>query len=73
MSVAGESGSRAQQMREKVQQLTEAAECTTDPQERQKLQEQARHLLEQSKQQGQNAGEKRSKGAGGGRGQQPPE
>ncbi|MBZ9645175.1 DUF6381 family protein [Streptomyces sp. PSKA30] len=63
MSVAGESGNRAQQMREKVQQLTEVAERTTDPQERQKFQEQA-------KQQGQNAGESRSKGtAGGGRNQ----
>ncbi|WSQ40727.1 DUF6381 family protein [Streptomyces sp. NBC_01224] len=50
-----------------------SAPTATDPQERQKLQEQARHLLEQSKQQGQNAGANRSKGAGGGRGQQPPE
>ncbi|MGW0774749.1 DUF6381 family protein [Streptomyces sp. NPDC002835] len=50
--------------------MTEAAERTTDPQERQKLQEQARRLQAQAKQQGQNAGESRSKGtAGGGRNQ----
>ncbi|MFF3245863.1 DUF6381 family protein [Streptomyces sp. NPDC002870] len=39
VTVAGESGSRAQQMREKAEQLTERAERTTDPLERQKLQE----------------------------------
>ncbi|MEU8917366.1 DUF6381 family protein [Streptomyces nigrescens] len=72
MSVAGESGSRAQRMREKALQLTERAERTTDPQERRQLVEEARRLHEQSKQQGQNAGGSRSKDvAGGGRDQYP--
>ncbi|WP_148589193.1 DUF6381 family protein [Streptomyces sp. WAC01526] len=72
MSLAGESDSPAQRMREKALQLTERAERTTDPQERRQLVEEARRLHEQSKQQGQNAGGSRSKGVvGGGRDQHP--
>ncbi|MGW6480530.1 DUF6381 family protein [Streptomyces sp. NPDC055059] len=51
MSAAGESG-RAQQIRAKVQDLEQAAERTTDPAERQRLKDKARHLKEQSEQAG---------------------
>ncbi|MFF1691839.1 MULTISPECIES: DUF6381 family protein [unclassified Streptomyces] len=47
MSVAGESG-RAQQMRAKAQDMEQAAERATDPQERQRLKDKARQLKEQS-------------------------
>ncbi|MGX1672501.1 DUF6381 family protein [Streptomyces sp. NPDC055400] len=47
MSAAGESG-RVQQMRAKVQDLEQAAERATDPQERQRLKDKARQLKEQS-------------------------
>ncbi|MCX5085293.1 DUF6381 family protein [Streptomyces sp. NPDC056121] len=47
MSVAGESG-RAQQMRAQAQDMEQAAERATDPQERQRLQDKARRLKEQS-------------------------
>ncbi|MFF1594284.1 DUF6381 family protein [Streptomyces sp. NPDC058286] len=47
MSAAGESG-RAQQMRAKAQDLEQAAERATDPQERQRLKDKARQLKEQS-------------------------
>ncbi|MFF1401361.1 DUF6381 family protein [Streptomyces sp. NPDC058287] len=47
MSAAGESG-RAQQTRARVQDLEQAAERATDPQERQRLKDQARRLREQS-------------------------
>ncbi|MFF2502541.1 DUF6381 family protein [Streptomyces sp. NPDC058067] len=51
MSAAGESG-RAQQMRAKAQDLEQAAERATDPQERQRLKDKARQLKEQSEQAG---------------------
>ncbi|WP_405778976.1 DUF6381 family protein [Streptomyces sp. NBC_01378] len=47
MSAAGESG-RAQQMRARIQDLEQAAERATDPQERQQLKGKARQLKEQS-------------------------
>ena len=50
MSAAGESG-RAQQIRAKAQDLEQAAERATDPQERQRLKDKARHLKEQSERQ----------------------
>ncbi|MFJ8749100.1 DUF6381 family protein [Streptomyces sp. NPDC102441] len=50
MSVAGESGGRAQQLRAKSQELNEAAERATDPEQRQRLQDKARRLREQSEQ-----------------------
>ncbi|MEC4021111.1 DUF6381 family protein [Streptomyces sp. H27-D2] len=52
MSLAGESGSRAQQMRDKVRELNERAEHTSDPQERQKLRDKARRVQEQAVQEG---------------------
>ncbi|MEV8531458.1 DUF6381 family protein [Streptomyces sp. NPDC051211] len=48
MSVAGEPGARAQQLREKAQQLKEASERAADPVERQRLRDKARHLEEES-------------------------
>jgi hypothetical protein len=48
MSVAGESGGRAQQMRQKAQELKDAAERANDPQERQRLIDKARRMEEQS-------------------------
>ena len=48
MSVAGESGGRVQQMRAKAQELEEAAEQATDPEQRRRLQDKARRLREQS-------------------------
>jgi hypothetical protein len=50
MSVAGESGGRARQMREKAQELKQAAERASDPQERQRLEEKAKRLQSQSEQ-----------------------
>ncbi|WP_405475871.1 DUF6381 family protein [Streptomyces sp. NBC_00009] len=47
MGAAGESG-RAQQMRAKAQDLEQAAERATDPQERQRLKDKARQFKEQS-------------------------
>ncbi|MGX1675307.1 DUF6381 family protein [Streptomyces sp. NPDC055400] len=47
MSAAGESG-RTQQARARAQDLEETAERATDPQERQRLKDQARQLKEQS-------------------------
>ncbi|MFF4423873.1 MULTISPECIES: DUF6381 family protein [unclassified Streptomyces] len=49
MSVAGESGSRAQQMRDQAAKLEQAAERATDPAERQRLKDKALRLSEQSK------------------------
>ncbi|MGX1676389.1 DUF6381 family protein [Streptomyces sp. NPDC055400] len=49
MSAAGESGRRdAQQMRARAADLEQAAERATDPQERQRLKDEARQLKEQS-------------------------
>lgn len=50
MSIAGESSGRVQQMREKAEQLKQAAARATDPQERQKLLDKADRLREQSQQ-----------------------
>ncbi|WP_330334116.1 DUF6381 family protein [Streptomyces sp. NBC_00536] len=50
MSVAGESGGRAGQMRAKAQELNEAAERAADPQDRQRLKDKAKRLQEQSEQ-----------------------
>ncbi|MEV3929980.1 DUF6381 family protein [Streptomyces sp. NPDC053728] len=50
MSVAGESGGRVKQLRAKAQELNEAAERATDPEQRQRLQDKARRLREQSEQ-----------------------
>ncbi|MDQ1007256.1 hypothetical protein QFZ82_001741 [Streptomyces sp. V4I23] len=50
MSVSGDPGRRSEQMRQKVQDLQEAAERATDPDERRQLQDQARRLRAQSKQ-----------------------
>lgn len=49
MSVAGESGSRAQQMRDQAKKIEQAAERATDPAERQRLKDKARRIEEQSK------------------------
>ncbi|MER7196201.1 hypothetical protein CG723_09105 [Streptomyces sp. CB01635] len=49
MSVAGESGDRAQQMRAQVQKIEQAAERASDPAERQRLKDKARRIEEQSK------------------------
>lgn len=50
MSVSGESGGRIRQMREKAQELKQAAERATDPQERQRLRDKAQRLESQSEQ-----------------------
>lgn len=52
MTVSGESGSRAEQARAKVQEMKQAAERTTDPAERQRLKNEARRFEEQTKQEG---------------------
>ncbi|MCX5072004.1 DUF6381 family protein [Streptomyces sp. NPDC002039] len=51
MSVAGESG-RSRQLRDKAQEMKAAAEKSTDPQERTRLQDKARRLQEQSEMEG---------------------
>ncbi|AJE81385.1 MULTISPECIES: DUF6381 family protein [Streptomyces] len=48
MSVADEPGARAAQMRQKAQELREAAERSSDPEARERLENKARHLQEQS-------------------------
>lgn len=50
MSVAGESGGRSQQMRQKAQELNEAADRSTDPEHRRRLKEKAVRLQKQSEQ-----------------------
>ncbi|WP_327294003.1 MULTISPECIES: DUF6381 family protein [unclassified Streptomyces] len=50
MSGAGESGRRIQQMRAKAQDLKQAAERTTDPEERRRLKDKASRLDRQSEQ-----------------------
>ncbi|TQK49815.1 hypothetical protein FBY35_0085 [Streptomyces sp. SLBN-118] len=50
MSVAGEFGGRAQQLRRRALEMEQAAERVTDPGERQRLKEKARQLTEQSEQ-----------------------
>lgn len=48
MSVAGESGGRSRQLREKAQEMRTAAARSGDPQERKRLEDKARRLQEQS-------------------------
>ncbi|MFE7750146.1 DUF6381 family protein [Streptomyces sp. NPDC057428] len=50
MSSAGESDGRVRQLRAKAQELKEAADHATDPEQRQRLQDKARRLREQSEQ-----------------------
>lgn len=50
VSIADEPSSRVLQMRAKAQELEQAAERATDPQDRQRLREKARRLKEQSEQ-----------------------
>ncbi|MCB5165365.1 DUF6381 family protein [Streptomyces bambusae] len=47
---AGEPGSRPDQLRAKAQELKDAAERATEPQERRRLQDKAERLLRQSEQ-----------------------
>ncbi|MEK8141634.1 DUF6381 family protein [Streptomyces sp. M10(2022)] len=50
MSVAGEFGGRAQQIRAEVQELNDEAERTSDPEARKRLTDKARRIQEQSEQ-----------------------
>ncbi|MEJ8633093.1 DUF6381 family protein [Streptomyces sp. MS2.AVA.5] len=52
MSVAKESSGRARQLREKALELSAAAARTTDPELRQRLEDKARRLQQQSEQPG---------------------
>ncbi|QNA75387.1 hypothetical protein C8250_028980 [Streptomyces sp. So13.3] len=56
MSDAGETGGRIRQMRQKAQELEEAAERATDPELRQRLTDKARRLNAQSEQETSMAG-----------------
>ncbi|MBT2365624.1 hypothetical protein J7E88_09895 [Streptomyces sp. ISL-10] len=47
MSAADKSRGREQQLRRQVQEIEQAAERATDPQERQRLQDKARRVREQ--------------------------
>ncbi|CAO0829397.1 Small hydrophilic protein OS=Streptomyces microflavus OX=1919 GN=G3I39_41420 PE=4 SV=1 [Streptomyces microflavus] len=51
MSGSNEPADLARQMREKAQQLAEAAERATDPQERERLQKKSRTIRDRSEQQ----------------------
>ncbi|MFG3509514.1 DUF6381 family protein [Streptomyces sp. NPDC047821] len=50
MSIADEPSSRIHQMRAKAQELEQAAERATDPQDAQRLRDKARRLKDQSEQ-----------------------
>lgn len=50
MSVADETGGRAERIRAKAAEMKEAAERASDPQERQRLEDKARRLRERSEQ-----------------------
>ncbi|WP_328868169.1 DUF6381 family protein [Streptomyces sp. NBC_00304] len=50
MSVADESGGRAERIRAKALEMQEAAERASDPQERERLKDKARRLQERSDQ-----------------------
>ncbi|WP_336317790.1 DUF6381 family protein [Streptomyces lavendofoliae] len=50
MSIADEPGNRIRQMRAKAQELEQAAERATDPQESRRLRDKARRLKDQSEQ-----------------------
>ncbi|MEU2390595.1 DUF6381 family protein [Streptomyces sp. NPDC007369] len=47
---SGSGGGRVRQLRDKAQELNRAAERSTDPEERRRLQDKARRLQEQSEQ-----------------------
>ncbi|MEW2491814.1 DUF6381 family protein [Streptomyces sp. NPDC048411] len=72
MSVAGESASRAQQMQDKVRELNERAEQTSDPKERRRLHDEVRRLLEPIQQGGRAAEDKRGRRTGSRRDEFPP-
>ncbi|MFC6065380.1 MULTISPECIES: DUF6381 family protein [Streptomyces] len=50
MGMDGEVGGRIRQMRDKAKELSQAAERTSDPQDRKRLQEKARKLESQAEQ-----------------------
>ncbi|MFD5430310.1 DUF6381 family protein [Streptomyces sp. NPDC127084] len=50
MSVSGEASGRVRQMRQKADELKQAAERSSDPEERRRLEEKARKLRDQSEQ-----------------------
>ncbi|MFE6272060.1 DUF6381 family protein [Streptomyces goshikiensis] len=50
MSVEDPSGKRAQEMRDKAQELEQAAQYAADPVERQRLTQKALHIREKSEQ-----------------------
>ncbi|MYY04408.1 MULTISPECIES: DUF6381 family protein [unclassified Streptomyces] len=50
MSVADETGGRAERIRAKAREMQEAADRASDPQERRRLQDKARRLRERSDQ-----------------------
>ncbi|MFG2989444.1 DUF6381 family protein [Streptomyces sp. NPDC048257] len=50
MSIENPNGKRAQEMRDKAQELEQAAQHATDPAERQRLTEKALHIREKSEQ-----------------------
>jgi hypothetical protein len=50
MSAAGESGGRAQELRQLAQEVEQAAERAADPEQRERLKDKARRLREQSEQ-----------------------
>ncbi|GGU48971.1 DUF6381 family protein [Streptomyces lavendofoliae] len=56
MSIADEPGNRIRRMRAKAQELEQAAEHATDPQESRRLRDKARRLKDQSEQEGGMAG-----------------
>ncbi|MFE7324081.1 DUF6381 family protein [Streptomyces sp. NPDC057565] len=59
MSIADESASRARQTKDKVRELNERAEQTSDPKERRRLYEEARRVQERSLKEGGSAAEGR--------------
>ncbi|GAA1503279.1 DUF6381 family protein [Streptomyces albidochromogenes] len=50
MSAAGESGGRAQELRQMAREMDQAAERAADPEQRKRLEDKARRLREQSEQ-----------------------
>ncbi|POX43421.1 small hydrophilic protein [Streptomyces sp. Ru73] len=50
MGMDGEVGGRIRQMRDKAKELSEAAERSSDPQDRERLKEKARKLQSQAEQ-----------------------
>ncbi|MFE7706882.1 DUF6381 family protein [Streptomyces sp. NPDC057486] len=72
MSVAGESASRAQQTQDKVRELNERAEHTSDPMERRRLHDEVRRLLEPIQQGGRAAENRPGRRAGSQKDEFPP-